>query len=170
MGLARVFRTDQSISSLILRLTLALVMFPHGAQKLLGWFGGPGFKGTMGFFTGQMHVPGPLAFLVIMAESLGAIGIALGAGTRIAAAGICAVMLGAVQMVHLRNGFFMNWSGAQPGEGFEFHLLVMGISLALIVVGAGRFSVDHWLAERLAKHEAEDDLGHPTGVPARRGT
>jgi len=169
MHLVRLFRTNDSAMNLVLRVTLAVVFLPHGAQKLFGWFGGGGFDGTMGYFTAKLGVPAPLAFLVIMAESLGAIGLALGAGTRIAAAGIVAVMLGAVKMAHWQNGFFMNWSGGQGGEGFEYHLLVLGIASVLVVYGGGRLSVDRWIAawlERRAHHE--EPTAGPAGIPARK--
>lgn len=124
------------------RVLLGLVIFPHGAQKLLGWFGGYGFSGTMGFFTGTLHLPAPLALLVILGESLGALGLIAGAGTRLAAFGISAIMAGAVLTTHAQFGFFMNWFGAQKGEGFEYHLLVLALSLPLVIWGGGRFAVD----------------------------
>jgi putative oxidoreductase len=145
----RLLATDRDRSLLFQRIILAVVIFPHGAQKLLGWFGGFGFSGTMGFFTDTMHLPGPIAFLVIIAESIGAIGLVLGAGTRIAAFGIAAVMLGAIVTTHANFGFFMNWFGAQGGEGFEFHLLALALALPLMIRGGGLLSVDAGLLERL---------------------
>jgi putative oxidoreductase len=143
--------TDGDVTSLVLRLTLAAVIFPHGAQKLLGWFGGYGLSGTMGFFTEQVGLPGLLAFLVIFIEFFGAVALAAGVLGRAAAAGIASVMVGAVLTTHLPYGFFMNWSGAQGGEGFEFHLLAIGIALALVLKGSGAASVDRWWTEeRLA--------------------
>jgi putative oxidoreductase len=144
----RFLATDDGWVGTILRLTLGVVMFPHGAQKLLGWFGGYGFGGTMGFLTGTMHIPTPLAFLVIMAESLGSVALIFGAFTRLAALGIGANMVGAVLLVHAKVGFFMNWFGQQKGEGFEYHLLAIGIVLGLLVVGGGRLSVDRALTAR----------------------
>ncbi len=140
--------TKNEFAPLLLRLTLGVVMFPHGAQKMLGWFGGHGFAGTMGFFTEGMGIPYILALLVVFAEFFGSLGLIAGALTRIAALGIGAVMLGAIFMVHLPHGFFMNWSGAQAGEGFEFHLLAIGIAAALILKGGGRWSIDRLLAKR----------------------
>jgi putative oxidoreductase len=154
-ALAKLLRTDDSTVSLALRVVLGLVMFPHGAQKLLGWFGGPGFAGEMGFFTGTLGMPAVIAFLVIMAESVGALALVLGAGTRVAAFGLFAVMAGAVKMAHWQHGFFMNWFGNQAGEGFEYHLLVMAIAGTLVAVGAGRLSVDGWLASRLEARAGE---------------
>ena len=158
--LDRCLSTDRNRTLLVQRVLLGLVMFPHGAQKLLGWFGGYGFSGTMGFFTDTMHIPAPLAFLIIIGESIGAIGLLLGAGTRLAALGIVAVMLGAIATTHLDHGFFMNWFGAQKGEGFEYHLLVMALALPLVVRGGGLLSIDGALAERLAPSTAP--LLHPS--------
>lgn len=135
------FQTDGSIVPLILRLTLAIVIFPHGAQKALGWFGGHGVRGTLGFFSSQ-GIPLPLGLLAIAAEFLGSIGVAVGLLTRVAAFGIACVMVVAIATVHWKVGFFMNWFGTQEGEGYEYHLLVLGIALALIIGGAGRWSLD----------------------------
>ena len=155
----RFLSTDRDRTLLLQRIILGLVIFPHGAQKLLGWFGGYGFSGTMGFFTDTMHIPAPLAFLIIIAESLGAIGLVLGAGTRLAAFGVAAVMVGAIFTTHLGFGFFMNWFGAQKGEGFEYHLLVLALALPLMIRGGGLLSVDGALAERLRSGSAP--LPHP---------
>lgn len=142
--------TRRDPAALVLRLTLAIVMFPHGAQKLLGWFGGAGFTGTMSFFTDTIGIPLAIGVLVVISEFFGSIALALGLFSRVAAAGVIAVMVGAVLTVHLPNGFFMNWSGAQAGEGFEYHLLAIGIALALIIKGSGAFSVDRLLARKVA--------------------
>lgn len=135
--------------TLVLRLTLGLVILPHGAQKLLGWYGGYGFKGTMGFFTQTMRIPAPLALLAIIAEFFGPLALLLGLLTRPAALGIGAVMVVAALTSHLRNGFFMNWFGGQEGEGFEFHLLAAGIALALVIIGGGAWSLDALIAAAL---------------------
>ena len=141
----RLYATDDSTATSILRLVLGVVFFAHGAQKMLGWFGGFGFRGTMGFFTGMAHIPAPLAFLAIAAEFFGGIGLLLGFLTRIAAFGIGVNMLVAILTVHLPFGLFMNWTGTQKGEGFEFHLLVLAIVVFLVIRGAGAFSVDRLL-------------------------
>jgi putative oxidoreductase len=138
--------TNDSASTTILRLMLGLVFFAHGAQKMLGWFGGFGFNGTMNFFASAMHIPAPLAFLAISAEFFGGIGLLAGFLTRIAAFGIGVNMLVAIMMVHRHFGFFVNWTGAQKGEGFEFHLLVLAIVAFLMIQGAGAFSVDRALS------------------------
>ena len=129
----------------LLRLVMGVVFFAHGAQKVLGWFGGYGLSGTMGFFTQMMHIPAPFAFLAICAEFLGGLGLIIGFFGRIAAFGILCNMVVAVQMVHSKIGFFMNWSGQQKGEGFEYHLLAIVIALVLIARGSGAFSVDRAL-------------------------
>ena len=144
------FQTDDGLAGFILRVTLGLVMFPHGAQKLLGWFGGFGFDGTMGLFTQKMGLPWIIAFLIIIGESFGSLGLLAGFLTRFAAASLAVIMLGAITMVHLPHGFFMNWGGQQQGEGYEYHLLVIGIAAALLVTGGGRWSADRVVAERIA--------------------
>ncbi len=145
----KLFTTDDSISAFILRLMLGIVMFPHGAQKLFGWFGGFGFSGTMGAFTGSMGIPAVIAFLVIIGESFGALGLIAGFLTRFSAASMAVIMVGAISIAHWRHGFFMNWFGNQEGQGYEYHLLVIGISAALMITGAGRWSVDREVAKRL---------------------
>ena len=147
----KLIQTDDDSAGLILRVLLGIVFFPHGAQKLLGWFGGHGFSGTMGFFTENMGIPVIFAFLAIMAESLGSIALLTGFMTRIAALGIGTVMGVAVLMVHLPNGFFMNWFGNQKGEGFEFHLLAIAIAIALIIKGGGKWSIDRFLSKECPK-------------------
>lgn len=138
-------RTSDSLSPVLLRLTLAAVLFPHGAQKLLGWFGGYGFTGTMGFFTGTMGIPWILAFGTIMIEFFAPLLLLIGAGTRLAALGLGTVLTTAMFMVHVQNGFFMNWFGTQKGEGIEYFLLIIGLALSLIISGGGRWSVDRMI-------------------------
>lgn len=134
-ALHHLLKTENSATLLFLRVVLGLAFFPHGAQKVLGWFGGYGFTGTM-------HIPALFAFLAIAAEFAGALGLVAGLFTRVAAFGIASVMVVAVATVHFQFGFFMNWSGAQKGEGFEYHLLALAIALVLTVRGGGRFSAD----------------------------
>jgi putative oxidoreductase len=129
----------------LLRLVMGVIFFAHGAQKTFGWFGGYGFSGTMGFFTKMMHIPAPFAFLAICAEFLGGLGLILGALGRIAAFGIACNMVVAILMVHHHFGLFMNWSGQQKGEGFEYHLLAIAIAVVLMARGSGAFSVDRAL-------------------------
>jgi putative oxidoreductase len=142
----RLMGTNNDVALTILRVILGMVFFAHGSQKMLGWFGGFGFHGTMGAFT-HMGMPAPLAFLVICTEFFGGLGLLVGLLTRIAALGIAGLMIGAIFMVHLKVGFLMNWMGTQKGEGFEFHLLALAIAAALLLRGAGAWSVDRALSE-----------------------
>ena len=144
--LRKLISTDNDSATAILRFVLGVIFFAHGAQKMLGWFGGYGLSGTMGFFTGVMHIPVLFAFLAITAEFFGGLGLILGFLTRIAALGIFSNMVVAIAMVHYRFGFFMNWTGAQKGEGFEYHLLVLAITAFLMIRGAGAVSIDRVLA------------------------
>src|SRR5467141_4510613 len=146
----KLITTDDNPATLILRLVLGVVFFAHGAQKLLGWFGGPGFSGTMGMFTGYLHIPAPLAFLAIAAEFFGGLGLILGFLTRIAAFGIALNMLVAVLMVHMHIAFFMNWTGSQKGEGYEYYLLALALAIPIIIRGAGAFSIDGAISSKPA--------------------
>ena len=139
--LRKLMMTDDDVSRFLVRLFLGLVIFPHGAQKLLGWFGGGGFSGTMQGMTG-MGLPAVIVFLVIIIEFFGALGLIIGFLGRVAAFGVLCVMAGAIFTVHGQHGFFMNWMGQQEGEGFEYHLLAIGMCLAVIVGGSGAWSVD----------------------------
>jgi len=139
--------TDNATATTIVRVMLGVVFFAHGAQKMLGWFGGYGFSATMNFFTSQ-HIPALFAFLAIAAEFFGGLGLILGLLTRIAAFGIAVNMLVAVITVHSQFGFFANWSGTQKGEGYEFHLLALAMCAFLILKGAGAISVDRILSRR----------------------
>ncbi len=138
----KLIATKDDISALILRLGMGIVFFPHGAQKALGWFGGHGFSATLSAFADRMHIPLIFAILAIAAEFLGAIALIFGFLTRVAAFGLFVVMLVAIFMAHAHNGFFMNWSGMQKGEGIEYHLLVIAICIALMIKGGGSLSVD----------------------------
>lgn len=150
-SLRKILKTNGSISPLILRLALGLVFLPHGLQKVFGWFGGYGFEQTVNFFTTQMGFPIVIPYLVIVSEFLGALGLIFGFMVRLSAAGIFYVMLGAVVTVHWGNNFFMNWSGNQSGEGFEYHILAMAMATVLVLTGGGKFSIDQWIADRLPK-------------------
>jgi putative oxidoreductase len=141
-----IFGTQNDTTGLIMRLTLGGVMLPHGLQKVFGLFGGAGLQATMNAFTSKMGLPAPLALLVILAESAGALGLIFGFCTRLCALGIALVMGGAIYLVHAQHGFFMNWFGRQSGEGFEYHLLALGLALALIIHGGGKWSFDQRIA------------------------
>ena len=143
----RLIETECDIAALVLRLGLGIVMFPHGAQKVLGWFGGYGLAGTWGFMTGQLHIPAVFAALAITAEFAGSLGLIVGLLGRVAAFGIGVEMaVAAFVGGHVANGFFMNWSGHQAGEGFEYHILVIVIALAVMIKGSGALSLDRLLA------------------------
>ncbi len=161
----RLIHTVPDHAITLLRLVLGVVFFAHGAQKALGWFGGPGWNATMGGFTAHMGIPAPFAVLAICAEFLGGIGLIIGFLTRVAAFGIAVNMCVAVAMVHGPNGFFMNWQGTQHGEGIEYHVLVLAMSIVLMVHGAGALSVDHALSARwLGGGEFLPPYGRPAGA------
>jgi len=162
--LRKLIATRNDYAILLVRLALAAVMFPHGAQKTLGWFGGYGFHGTLQFFTGTLGIPAPVAVLVFLAESLGAVALAFGFVGRFMAFGIAATMAGAVWMVHLHNGFFMNWTGQQAGEGIEYHILVIAMALAVMIRGIGALSLDRLLQRRLEATSPEGAT--PSARPA----
>ena len=136
--------TDDHVLT-VTRVILGVLFFAHGAQKMLGWFGGPGFAGTMAGFTGHMGIPAPLAVLAILAEFLGGLGLIFGLLARVAAFGIAVNMVVAIVMVHGANGLFMNWQGNQHGEGFEYHLLAIALAVLHIARGAGAWSIDRAL-------------------------
>lgn len=135
-------RTQPEITLTILRLALGIMILPHGLQKTFGLFGGYGFSGTMQFFTETMGIPYVFALLAIVAEFAGGVGLILGLFSRIAALGVGITMLVAALMVHAQNGFFMNWFGNQKGEGIEFFLLAIAISIAIVLKGSGKLSLD----------------------------
>ncbi len=141
------YNTDDNLAGFIARIVLGIVILPHGLQKLLGMFGGGGFTKTVEFFT-STGMPSILAILIIVGESFGAISLILGFLARFSAAAITVIMLGAIFMVHLPNGFFMNWFGNQQGEGFEFHILAIGLGLVVMIIGAGRFSIDRSISDK----------------------
>lgn len=149
--LSRVLATENDYGALVARLALGLVILPHGLQKTLGWYGGGGFEGTMGFFTMQMGIPAVFAVLAILAESLGALALIFGLLGRVSALGIGITMGVAMLLVHVPNGFFMNWFGAQQGEGIEFFLLAMGLALITLIKGSGALSLDRMLAKRQSR-------------------
>lgn len=142
--------TSNSVVPSLLRIALGGVIFGHGLQKVFGWFGGYGIEGTMKFF-GSVGMPSVVGALVIVSDFFGSLALIAGLATRFSAAAAAAVMIGAMLLVHLPNGFFMNWGGAPHGEGYEFHLLALSMAAALVVAGGGFASVDAWLARKLAR-------------------
>lgn len=143
----KLIATRNHLTGLFLRLPLGTVMLYHGLQKAVGLFGGYGFAGTMQFFTDTVHIPWIIGFLTIVIETAGAVGLLVGFLGRVNALGTFAVMLGAMLTTHLPFGFSMNWFGNQPGEGYEMDLLIFGMSLTLLVVGSGRYSIDRLLSQ-----------------------
>lgn len=138
-------------SLLFVRIILGTVIAAHGAQKLLGWFGGFGFDATMGYFTTTVGLPYGLALLIILAESIGMIALIAGLATRLLSTSLILIMLGAIVTVHGEFGIFMNWFGAQAGEGFEFHLLVIALAGVLALNGAGEYSLDCMIRSRIVR-------------------
>ena len=136
-----IFTTKPGYALLPIRLFLAVVLFPHGAQKLLGWFNGYGFDGTMQFFTSTVGLPWIVGFTVIIIEFFGPIALIIGFATRLWSMAIIAVMLGVI-ITSFNDYFFMNWFGNQKTEGFEFFLLAIGMALSLVIYGGGKFSID----------------------------
>ena len=162
------FKTNDEIAPVVLRLVLAGVMFPHGAQKVLGWFGGYGFSGTMNFFTQTMHIPAPFAVLAIVAEFLGPLALVFGLLSRVAAFGIGTTITVAALTVGLPNGFFMNWFGNQKGEGIEYNILMAGIAVAIILQGGGKWAVDSLIYRKLAGNPAAKAAAPVQAIPAGR--
>lgn len=145
----KITHTTDDYSVTILRLALGALFFAHGAQKVLGWFGGFGFRASLGFFTQQMHIPAVLAVLAIAAEFLGGIGLIVGFLGRVAAFGIACNMGVAIALVHWQFGLFANWYGNQKGEGVEYHILVITIALVIMIRGSGALSIDRSLSRSL---------------------
>lgn len=144
----KLFQSGDTWIPFILRLLLGIVIFPHGAQKMLGWYGGYGFDGTMQFFAETVGLPWLLAAGVIFLEFFGSLALIAGFGVRILALSFTALALGIVFSSHLEHGFFMNWYGSQNGEGVEYFLLWIGISVALLISGSGKFGLDQLVAKK----------------------
>jgi putative oxidoreductase len=142
----KLFQTTPQWHLVAARLTLAIILFPHGAQKMLGWFGGYGFSGTMNYFTGAAHLPWIIGLLVIIIEFFAPLFLAAGLAARLWALLVIADMIGIIFKSHLSNGFFMNWFGTQQGEGYEYHLLVIGLAIVVLLGGAGKWSADRKLS------------------------
>ncbi len=140
-----IMHTEDDWAALFARLALAVVFFPHGAQKVLGWFGGTGFSATLGMF-GQLGLSKPVTLLVMAVEVLGPICLLLGLLSRVAALGIIGEMVGAVALIHRHFGFFINWWGTQKGEGYEYHILAIALALVVLIKGSGALSVDRAVA------------------------
>ncbi len=149
----RIITTNPTnIYALIARLTLGIVVFPHGAQKLLGWFGGNGFEATMTSLTTKMELPWIIAFLVILIESIGSLLLIMGLITRVASLGILVNFIGVVLTTQMHNGFFMNWSKvADKGEGLEYFILLFGLAIITLIAGGGKGSADAIITKAMIK-------------------
>jgi putative oxidoreductase len=143
--LANLFYANPDWIETLIRITLGVVFFAHGAQKLLGWFGGAGLKDTMRTMHQFLGLPIPVAFLAIATEFFGGAGLIVGLLSRLAALGIGVTMVAAILMVHGRYGLFLNWFGDRKGHGFEYHLLAIALAVVIIVRGSGALSLDHVL-------------------------
>jgi putative oxidoreductase len=143
-----IFSTNNDWAGFITRLTLGLILLPHGAQKMFGLFGGYGFHGTMNFFTGTMHLPWLIGLLVISIEFIGSLLLILGFASRICSALIIVLFICIIFTSHIENGFFMNWFGNQKGEGYEFHLLMLGLAFTVLINGSGKLSMDALLYKK----------------------
>lgn len=162
--LMMLLRTSDDRMLTLVRLVLGSVMFAHGAQKALGWFGGAGFGPTLNYFGQNLGISTPLAVLAVAAEFIGGISLLFGLLGRVSAMGIAINMIVAVGLVHWRYGFFMNWFGAKPGEGFEYHLLALAIALLIVVRGSGAWSLDRMLVQKLGRSS------RPFGADAMNGS
>ena len=143
--------TDDASAPLVARVALGAILFPHGAQHALGWFGGYGFSGTLAWMTGTLGFPAPLAALGIVTELIAPLLLIAGIAGRLAG-GLLFFHMAFAASIHLKNGFFMNWFGGLPTgeEGFEYHLLAMALALVVAIAGSGRYSLDRWLSRRRA--------------------
>lgn len=140
-----IFKTENSYAGLIARAFIGLILFPHGAQKALGWFGGYGFTGTMQFFSESVHLPWLVGAAVILIEFIGSLCLLLGLAGRVWALAVIGLMIGIIPQ-HTANGFFMNWFGNQKGEGFEYHLLMIALAFIVLIGGSGKMSIDRKLS------------------------
>ncbi len=144
----KIFNTNNDWAGFVTRLTVGLVLFPHGAQKMLGMFGGDGFSGTLNFFTTQMGLPWIIALSIIIIEYFGSIALIVGFASRLWSLAIIFLFIGIIIATQFENGFFMNWFGTQKGEGFEYSLLLIGASIAVLVNGSGKYAIDNLLTKK----------------------
>lgn len=147
----KILYTEAGWVPLIMRVLLSIVLWAHGAQKLMGWFGGYGFTNTMKYFTDTVGIPWILGFLVILLEFFGPLFLLSGWLTRIWALFMSLLFIAIPLSVHVQNGFFMNWFGNKPGEGYEFFLLALAISISLVITGGGRGSIDYAWSSKTRK-------------------
>lgn len=143
MDVSSIFLTGDDYSITFLRILLGVIMFPHGAQKVLGWYGGAGIKGTMNHMR-DVGIPPIIAWLTVIGQFFGSIALITGCCTRFAGAGIFIIMTGAM-FVNIPNGWLMNWTGRKKGEGVEYFALLLGINLVIILKGSGPIAIDNLL-------------------------
>jgi putative oxidoreductase len=163
-SLKKIIATSNDPLLTVLRLTLGVIFLAHGAQQTLGLFGGYGFSATTNAFNNGMHIPAPLAFASIMAAFAGGMALILGFVSRLATLAIAVNMLVAIFMVHIQYGLFMNWFGAQKGEGYEYHLLAIAVALPIIVRGAGALSLDRLLTRFSARNVCSDTFPYAASL------
>lgn len=147
ISVLQLLKTNPNLGFSIARWTLGLAMLPHGAQKLLGLFGGYGYTATMDALTSQMGLPSIIAFSVIMIEFFGSISLLLGLFSRFWALALTGMFIGIILTTQLEHGFFMNWYGNQAGEGYEFSLLIIGLALSVVINGSGKWSLDGFISK-----------------------
>jgi putative oxidoreductase len=152
--LRKLLSTPNDATLTLARIILAMIFFAHGSQKMFGFFGGRGVAGTIAIFEQTMGIPAPLTVLAMTAEVFGAVGLFLGLFSRVAASGVLVVMLVAPFANHLYLNFFMNWTGRQMGEGFEYHLLAIALIVGILVRGGGAFSIDRLISATWAAKPA----------------
>jgi putative oxidoreductase len=162
--LKRLIQTEQDYALTISRLVLGVIFFAHGGQSMFGWFGGYGLTGSMQFFTQHLGIPAVFAFLAIACQFFGGIMLIAGLAGRAAALLIACIMAVAVVKVHWQFGLFMNWFGAQKGEGFEYHLLAIALGMVVVLRGSGAFSLDRLLVKWFGRAPAEAGRAHTTGI------
>lgn len=146
--LRKLLATPNDPTLTLARIILAIIFFAHGSQKMFGFFGGRGVSGTIAIFEQTMGIPAPFTILAMTAEVFGAAGLFLGLFSRIAALGLLVVMIVAPFANHLYPNFFMNWTGRQVGEGYEYHLLAIALIVTILVRGAGALSLDRAISSR----------------------
>ena len=146
----KLLQTDADYVCTFLRTIAGIIIFPYGMQKLLGWFDGVGIKGTLEQMTVR-KITQFIGWLIIIGQSLGSIALIFGFLGRIAAGGLFIIFVGAL-IVHLPDGWSMNWFGTKKGEGIEYHVLLLSLLLIVIVRGSGAMSIDCWLSAILSEN------------------
>jgi putative oxidoreductase len=144
----KLLHTDPDYAWTFLRIIAVLIVVPYGMQKLFGWFGGPGIDGTLKDLASR-RIPRSIGWLIIIGQSCGSAALLSGFLSRVAAGGLVVIFIGAV-VVHLRDGWMMNWYGRKSGEGIEYFVMQLSLLILIILKGAGALSVDLWLVRKIA--------------------